>query len=283
MKICLVQYNPYYPKMGMMDAYNEVVASYNWGFAALGQQVEHRINHFNPEALNIVFGASIPMQLGLIDSFPDNTIFVNLERYSHRNLANTSAAYVASKYQIWDYSTSNLVAWNAIATRHPVYHAPVSYAPNLEKISHDVEQDIDVLYYGKVMNSRFNLLAEISKMREDLTGLSVTTLSNIWGQQRDDFIARAKIVFNPSEGNIFEIVRVSYLMSNKKAVICTPVPDMEIEDDIRTVLRFVPPEQLFENCNALVENASTRTEYALACYEVFKQRDVRQVIQNFFG
>lgn len=283
MKICLVQYHPYYPKVGMMDAYNEVVDSYHWGFAALGHQIEHRINHFDPDAVNIIFGFSIPMQLGLIESFPGNTIFVNLERYSHRSLADTTAAYVASKYQIWDYSASNLAAWSAIATRYPVYHARISYAPNLEKIRQDIEQDIDVLYYGKVMSSRFQLLAEITKTRDDLTGLSLATLSNIWGQQRDDLIARAKVVFNPSEGNIFEIVRVSYLLANKKAVVCTQAPGMEIEDDIRAVLRIVSTDELANACGALADDTKHRVEYANTCYDVFKQRDIREVIRGFFG
>jgi len=285
MNVCLVQYNPFYPKVGILDAYNEVVESYHWGFAALGHRVVRRVNSFDPEALNIVFGFQIPLQLGLIDAFPPNTIFFNMERYAGMSLVGTGAHHVANRFQIWDYSQGNVASWNAVMPKFPAYYAQTAYAPNLEKVPAGLTQDIDVLYYGNITADRFDALHKISGLRPDLTGLSVMTLCNVWGAQRDEFIARSKVVVNFSRGNIFEIVRVSYLMANKKAVICDFSDDLQIEDDLRrdNTLRFVRSAELQSACQALVADAAAREAYAAQGYERFKQRDIRQVITGFFG
>lgn len=281
MKICLVQYNPFHPKVGILDAYNEVVESYHWGFLTLGHQVERRINHFDPEALNLVFGFQIPLQLGLINSFPDNTIFFNMERYAHRDLAGTAAEHVARKYRIWDYSASNVAAWNALNPRVPAYHALTAYAPNLEKVPKGVAQDIDVLYYGNITPDRFEALHQVAGLRPDLTGLSVMTACNVWGRQRDDLIARAKVVVNFSRGTIFEIVRVSYLMANCKAVVCDTSDGLEIEPDLRDgALRFVKTAEIRTACEALVADDAGREAYARQGYDLIRRRDIRDVIQR---
>ncbi|MCV2360810.1 hypothetical protein LNV08_17695 [Paucibacter sp. TC2R-5] len=284
MKICLVQYNPFYPKIGILEAYNEVVESYHWGFAALGHSVDRRVNHFDPEALNIVFGFQIPMQLGLIDTFPANTIFFNMERYAGKSLFGTGAHHVANKFQIWDYSQANVDTWNLLSPKFPAYYAKTAYAPNLEKIPRGLEQDIDVLYYGNITPDRFDSLHNIAGLRPDLTGMSVMTLCNVWGKQRDEFIARSKVVVNFSRGNIFEIVRVSYLMANRKAVVCDFSDDLEIEADLRGGgLNFVKTADIQAACLALVEDGTKRETYALQGYELIKRRDIRTVITDFFN
>lgn len=100
MKICLVHYDLVYPKPSMLNAYLEVIESYAWGFASLDYDCERRVNYFDPEALNIVFGFSVPWRLGLIDTFPANTIFFDMERFTGVPLINTNVHYLASKYQL---------------------------------------------------------------------------------------------------------------------------------------------------------------------------------------
>ncbi len=221
MKVCLVQYNPVYPKPCQLDAYNEVVESYLWGFTALGHEVKRLINHCDPNALNIVFGFMIPYQLKLLDSFPPNTIIFNMEQGVRKAWINSNVHYALGKYQWWDYSLGNVAALNALNPKFPVYYAKTAYAPILEKLPPHAAPDIDVLYYGHLTADRTAILENISSQRGDLSGLSVTTLSNVWDKQRDEFIARSKIVVNLSRDNsyIFEIVRVSYLLANKKAVV----------------------------------------------------------------
>lgn len=286
MKIALVEYNPVHPRPGVLDAYSEVIESYQWGFAALGYEVCRRVNSCDGDALNIVFGAAIPVQLGLVASFPPNTIIVNLERQSHRSLKGTMAEYIAANFQIWDYSLANMPAWNELNPRHPVYYARTAYAPALEKVARDVAQDIDVLYYGGIATTeRLEALRELAALRHDagLSGLSLMVLSNVYGTLRDEMIARAKVVVNLSTGNIFEIVRASYLMANRKAVVSTYVEGNEMEDDLAGVLLRFKPQDLFSACATLAQDQAARAEYETQCYEAIKQRDIRDVIKGFFG
>jgi hypothetical protein len=281
MKICLIQYNPFYPKIGILDSYNEVVDSIHWGLVQMGCQVERLFNNFDADALNIVFGFQIPLQLGIIDNFPSNTIFYNFERYADKNVTNTGAEHVAKNFQIWDYSLSNIEVWKKLNPKFIPYHAYISYSNNLEKISTNEIKDIDVLYYGNITPDRTESLQKISKLKNDLTGLSVVTLCNVWGEQRDHFIARSKVVVNFSRGNIFEVVRVSYLLANKVAVVSDFNESLAIESDLKECLFFAKPEEIMTVCELLVENEPARLSYANKCYEVFKLRNVIGMLRNF--
>lgn len=289
MKVCLVCYNPFYPKPGMLNSYNEVIESYAWGFAALGHEVKYRINCIDPESRNIVFGMAVPCQLGLIDTFPADTIFFNMERHKHFDAAYLERTWiyqVANKYQVWDYSQGNVEALNALNPRFPLHYTPLSYAPTLEKLPRNLEQDVDVLYYGMLkMPFRSDTLREVGVVGPDFTGLSVMSLTNVWGKMRDEFIARSKVVLNISvgEGDIFEIVRVSYLLANRKAVVCvSPDGHDEVEDDLRETLKFVTLEQAHGVCQQLADDATAREQYASLGYETFRRRDIRDVITRYF-
>lgn len=284
MKICLVEYNLAYPHPGSLSAYNEIVDSFYWGFLALGFVVERRVNYHNADARNIVFGYQIPIQLGLIDIYPADTIFFNLERLVGVDPADPWSKAVSSRFQIWDYSHSNMDFWNMLNPAYPVYFAKTSYAPILERISHDVPLDIDVLFYGSLTPTRLESLSKLAVMRRNLTGISICTLLYIYGKQRDDLIARSKVILNFSNGVNFEIVRVSYLLANRKAVLCIADGDgLEVEEDLKGgTLKFVRTHELLDVCQSLLDDDEGRENYASAGYEVFKLRDIRNVITGFF-
>jgi len=289
MNICLVQYKPFHPKVGMLDSYNEVVYSLVWGFTALGHEVTFKVNSFDPKSRNIIFGWHIPTQLGILDTFPEDTIIYNFERYTNywkTPSATAAITYLASKYQLWDYNQNNIDILNTLNPKYTPYCARISYAPNLEQVPTGVELDVDVLYYGNYVPYRYETLSKIAETRGDLTGLSVMTLRNFWGKQRDEFIGRSKVIINISHASdIFEIVRVSYLLANKKAVVsCTHGEGEEyIEEDLRNVLKFTKISNVNAVCRSLVEDDEARAEYAQQCYDVFRKRDAREVITNFFG
>jgi hypothetical protein len=72
-------------------------------------------------------------------------------------------------------------------------------------------------------------------------------------------------------------------LANKKAVVCEYHPGLEIEDDLREVLKFVSADEFAVCCDQLVHDPAGRKSYAEACFEVFARRDVRDVIKGFFG
>ena len=284
-KICLVEFTLSYPRAGSLTAYHEVIESYFWGFSALGYQVERRGNGTIPDAINLIFGYHIPYQLGLIDKFPLDSIFLNFERMADEGLLNEVDRIVGQKFQVWEYSEANLPIWRNLGTKYPVYFAQVSYAPVLEKIPKNLPEDIDVLFYGSLSPARLNIIGKITKLKNDLTSISVMCLLGVYGPQRDEFIARSKIIINVSSQVNFEIVRVSYLLANKKAVVCVVENEqIKIDNDLSNDgLMIVGQNEVYAACEKLLVDNVDRNSYSENCYNIFKKRDVRKVIENFFG
>jgi len=280
----LTLFRPEHPRFRIMDCHLEVMHSLQWGFQAAGLDCSLRINQFDPQRTNIVFGWIIAAQMGALQDLPDDTILYNFEQFSERQLAGTGLATLAERFQIWDYSAANLPSWQACNPRHAPFHAPVSYAPNLRRIAPAAQQDIDLLYIGNGGPGRFAKLGEICS---DASRPSLVTLQNVWAEARDDFIGRSKLMLNLSNDNpllrIFEVVRVSYYLANCKAVVCEDVPGQHVEDDLRGALLFTPRAKLAETCAGLLQDPAERARVAERGFETFCRRDVRDVIRQFFA
>jgi len=87
----------------------------------------------------------------------------------------------------------------------------IGYQKELARLDLSKPKDIDVLFYGSMNERRKAILDEL-----ELKGLKVKTLFGIYGQERDHWIERSKVVLNHHyyESQIFEIVRVFYLLTN---------------------------------------------------------------------
>ena len=110
-------------------------------------------------------------------------------------------------------------------------------------------------------------------------------LLGVYGAQRDEFIARSKIIINVSSQVNFEIVRVSYLLANRKAVVCVvDNQKLQIDKDLgNDCLKIVSPNDVYAACEKLLVDDVYRHSYAENCYNIFKKRDIGKVIENFFG
>lgn len=282
MKINLVLFKPNIPRFDILNSYIEVIESLHWGFRSLGFDCSFLVNEIDRKCVNIIFGWIPALLIG--NKFPKGTILYNLEQFSQGSMiGNQALEEAASDYIIWDYSTTNIPKWNKINPKNPIYYAPISFSPNLVKIPKS-QEDIDILYIGSLGTKRAEKLIHTSSSP---SRNSVVSISNSWGKQRDEFISRSKVLLNISNENpnmtIFEIVRVSYYLANKKATICEIHPELEIENDIRNTLQFVVADKLAEACDILVHDAEKRKDYAEACFEIFRQRDIRDVIHSFFN
>lgn len=276
-----------YSAMNVHDSFLEVIESLRWGFIDLGFECTFRINEVDRSCVNIAFGWVNAFNNGLMDVYPVGTILYNFEQWSHRQLTDDPLFHlIAERFQIWDYSQANILRWRELNPKFEPYYAQVSFAPSLAKIDTAVDKDIDILYIGSLDASRAEKVMACQR-NIGVNRNSVVTVSGMWGDKRDEFIARSKLLLNLSYPNsphtTFEIVRVSYYLANKKAVVCEYHPGLEIEDDLREVLKFVPADEFAVCCDQLVHDAAGRESYAEACFEVFARRDVRDVIKGFFG
>lgn len=275
-----------YSAMNVHDSFQEVIDSLMWGFNDLGIECTFRINEVDRSCVNIAFGWVNAFNNGLMDIYPHGTILYNMEKWSNQSFVNDPFFHViADRFQIWDYNLATLEKWRELNPRFLPYYARVSFAPNLVKVPPQAEEDIDILFIGSLNESRAAKVMDCQR-NIGVNRNSVVTVSGIWGARRDDFISRSKVLLNLScpggQYSTFEIVRVSYYLANKKAVVCEYHPGLEIEDDMRNVLKFVPADEFAVCCNDLVHDADKRKAYADACFDVFSARDVRDVIKGFF-
>lgn len=282
-RFSVVLYRPDSPRFIILKAYEEVLHSVAWGLQALGHEVTVRRNQIDAGATNIVFGWLPALQAGHADQFPPGTILYNLEQDSAEPLRGKPAMELAAaRFQIWDYSQANIARWNELAPRYPVFYAPISYAPVLERLP-PAQEDLDLLFIGSLSSRR----AETITLLDLPPTTSLMTVSNVWDAQRDALLARARVLLNISNRNlkqeIYEVVRVSYYLANRKAVLSEAVPWQKVEPDLAGVLRFADRAEFGAITSTWLLDPDLRRRYAEACYEVFRQRDIKQVMRQFFG
>jgi hypothetical protein len=285
-RVNVVLFQPDLPRFSILNSYQEVIDSLVWGLQACGFQTSFLRNAFDPQAINIVFGWIPAFQLGGGERFPPNTILYNLEQFSVGGMRGAPILEAAAAgFQIWEYSAANMPRWAELSPRFPVFHAPVSYAPTLERLPAGLPEDIGMLYVGSLGAKRSEKLHVT--VDTPLVSNGLVSLTNVWGNMRDEFISRAQLMLNVSNDNplmkIYEVVRVSYYIANRKAVLSELVPDNFVEEDLRGVLQFCPPAELGQAAAALLAEPAHRRRYADECYEVFRQRDVRDVVRAYFG
>ena len=270
-----------------VKAYQEVIASVRWGLEQLGHSTTYSINNCHETATNVVFGGHLLPRM-LIDH-RHNVIYYNLEQirghaqYDPVEPVNT-IEFIAQNLPIWDYSQANIETWNRLTPKHPVKLMPICYAPVLTRIKSAETQDIDVLLYGVVGERRlsvFSLLGNLVNL-----GLSTVFACGLYGESRDGLIARSKIVLNINNvehAKIFEIVRVSYLMANAKAVVADISPETHIEADIADGVLCVPIETIPKACLSLLNDRDRRTRLERQGFECISRRDIRPFLVAALG
>ena len=95
-----------------------------------------------------------------------------------------------ARFPVWDYSQANVDVLRA-AGHQRVSHVPLGYVPELARVRAVPKQDIDVLFYGSRNERRNHVLAQLQAR-----GLKVQALFGVYGEQRDQYIGRAKVVLN---------------------------------------------------------------------------------------
>jgi hypothetical protein len=269
------------PRMHGLNGYKEVIETVAWGLERLGHRATYAVNERAAGATNIVFGAQV-MPIAALAELPPGTIIYNFEQL--RDVAaeriRSEIRYYAqvSHFIIWDYSAGNLPSWRTLR-RDDVKIVPVGYAPILSRIPKAAHQDIDVLLYGLSGERRLQTFHGLSQL-----GLSTLFVSGLYGAARDELISRAKVVLNINlyaQMRIFEIVRVSYLLANRKAVVADLAPNTSVEDDVRGAVRFSSSlKELLDLCAKLVGDESERRaleEHGFAC---MSRRDIKAILER---
>ena len=207
------------------------------------------------------FGPPVILGAHLVPSLvPSEAIIYNTEHPSSGWMG-PSYRKVLSHHEVWDYHRQGVVVETSTLGGGPRLkvgkYVPVGFMPEQCRILKPATQDIDVLFYGSRNKRRDNILAGLLS-----AGLKVKILTGVYGEERDNYIARSKVVLNVHyyEPGIFEVVRVSYLWANAKCVVSEESPDSDFG---------VPYDDLVEACLLRVRYPAWRTLEEEAGYDLF--------------
>jgi hypothetical protein len=246
----------------------------------MGADVSSTTNQYRPDAINIVLGGHL-LGAAALDSLPADSILYNFEQICSGSLG-TLADYqqALGRFSVWDYSRRNL---EQLLLRHPrgdFRHVPLGYVPELTQVGAAPAQDIDVLFYGSINERRKRVLDELQAL-----GLAVHAVFGVYGAERDALIARSKLVLNVHfyPAQIFEVVRVSYLLANHKAVVSECTPQTEIDPDLRAGLEVVDYGLLVQACVDLLRDGPRRIALERRGWECISARSEAAILANVLG
>lgn len=256
------------------DAFRDVAESLAWSLVALGYSANVRENWLSTEEgdTNILFGAEL-LSPGQV--LPPNCIIYNLEQPTHEMMPKVQS--LARGLRVWDYSAVNVKTWQELG--YNVRHVPIGFTPNLCRIPQNVPRDIDCLFLGWLTPRRKKILDDLTE-----AGLKVVYSDRCYGGARDCLIARSKIVLNIHHDgrDMFEIVRVSYLLANRCCVISETSSDDNEYEFLTGGIAKRGYGELVDHCKLLLEIGGTdywkaRGEFG---FEQFAEKDYVSTIRE---
>jgi glycosyltransferase involved in cell wall biosynthesis len=258
---------------GHFEGLRDIAQCVSDGFSALGYSSGVVENQLSDNKLNFIIGWHL---LGeRVKSLPTNSIIYNLEQLnnSSNDILADILVYLSNHLDIWDYNNKNIDFLLKKGIKRIPRMMRVGTSRSMHRIAKAESQDIDVLFYGSLNERRKKVLDKLTEM-----GLNVIKLWDVYGEKRDSYIARSKVVLNMHfyETNIFEIVRVSYLMANSKAVVAECSDTTEIDAALLGGIKAVKYDNLAQACYELVHNENARArleENAKKTIDAFRQED----------
>ena len=247
--------------------FEEVALALQSAFRALGHEAAITTEPVAPGDQAIVLGPNLLPQLDPALYRDRKLTLYNLEQiYVGSDWLTPEYLSVLREFPVWDYSDQNIAELGKLGITD-VTKCGIGYAPELSCIKRQADEDIDVLFIGTASDRR---VAVVDALFEK--GISVTVASDCYGRERDELIARAKVILNVHkyDARVFEIVRVSYMLANRKCVVSEVGFDRALEAPFADGVVFTAYERLVESCGALVRDADWRDRVASRGFEIFR-------------
>jgi len=245
-------------------AFDEVADAIQAGLTELGHACERGVGRLIEGCTPILFGAHLLPPAARLDP---SAILFNLEQIV------PGALWVTQDYierlrvhRVWDYSARNISAMERLGIRK-LTHVPLGHASVLERIPRR-DEDIDVLFYGVTNERRTAALRRLSDR-----GWKVSWINGIYGEERDELIARSRIVVNIHfyEESRLELARCLYLLANGRFVLSETSPDAE-ESGLAGGMAFCAYEGIEEACAWYLEHPEARAAVAAAGSAALRRR-----------
>jgi hypothetical protein len=236
----------------------------------LGFEATFGLNKIEPRGINILLGCHL-LDPKFMKDVPKSTIILNTEQIYTETAWNKNMFSWVKNFEVWDYSERNIEKLNQIGAKK-VKFFKIGFQKELSRLQTPKEKDVDVLFYGSINERRKNIIDKLSE-----SGLVVKTLFGIYGKARDEWVERSKLVLNHHFYNsqIFEIVRVFYLLTNSVAVVGEVNDSTYIEARFREGIHAAKYDDLVAGCIDIVNNDTLRSQIqnqALASISKYPQK-----------
>lgn len=238
-------------------AFFELAETLVHGLRSLDCEAGISLNSYSPVAANIFLGAHL-ISRSMAGTIPRGSIIYNTEQvFEGSRWMRTELPHLIETHETWDYSRRNI---ELLADRIPasvLRYVPIGFVPQLARIEKAPLQDIDVLFYGSMSDRRAQIIEDLRSRN-----LNVAARMGCYGKERDALIARSKVVLNVHyyESKIFEIVRVSYLLTNRKAVVAEMDRETAMDPIYRDAVAGVPYALLADTCAAMASDDARRVQ-----------------------
>jgi hypothetical protein len=248
-------------------AFDEIALGLGHGLVELGWRVHVSRDPRDCPGRVILLGANLLSQMPGYDPPADAALF-NLEQLEERSPW-LDARYRAAlrTHEVWDYSPLNLDFLARLGCPRARL-CPIGHVAKLSRIP-VVPETLDVLLYGSQTPRRTSVLEALAR-----EGFNVVPLFGVYGMERDAYIAQARIVLNLHlyPARLFEIVRVSYLLANRRFVVSETGADAALEEPYRQGVAFAAYEDIVATCRRYLGDPAGRATIAEAGHRVFTAR-----------
>jgi hypothetical protein len=254
-------------------AFHEMAETLHYALLALGHESSITAEGHLPDRQHIVLGANLltefPMHLA-----PD-AILYNLEQAEPGPWFDANLITTFRANRVWDYSDGNTKVLEALGVSVERV-LRIGYMPQLTRIERAQEQDIDVLFFGSFNKRRKKVL---DGLRD--AGLRVVALFGVYGDKRDAFIARAKVVLNVHfyDAKVLEMVRLAYLLSNRCAVLSERSVHEAEDQELCGGVEFADYQDLVERAVDLVRDAPLRNGIAARGFEIMRAQSEVEILR----
>lgn len=256
-------------------AFHEVAESIHFGLMSLGFDSVLTTEGNLPGRQHIVFGSNIlpAYQMPLAA----NAILYNLEQVDvGSSWFRPELVALFCRYRVWDYSEINAVALGALGVKVEKV-LPIGYVEQLTRIHFAARRDIDILFFGSMNPRRQEIVRRLRA-----SGLHVVAVFGIYGKDRDQLIARSKLVLNVHfyEAKVLEIVRISYLLANRCAVLSETSSDPREDESLAGGVAFAEYGDLEKAARELVNDEERCARLSQRGFELMSKRLMTDYLQD---
>ena len=259
------------------ETLKEVAFSLSNSFKELGHTVPIVTNPDDITENPIILNANLLKKTD-VNLLPKNSIIFNFEQiYEKSPWLTPFYLSLLKNHVVLDYSNNNINTLKSFGIKN-IHLCKIGYSRSLENIPQN-QYEIDFLMYGKPNNRRLNIIQKLNDL-----GFKSIFLENTYGKERDKIISKSKVILNIHyyDASIFEIVRISYLLTNKKFVISEKGSDIDLENELKSGLIFGKYNEIIDLCKHYINKTDHRNTIALRGYKLFKEKKQKVYLEKIF-